>query len=184
VSGGAIVLTMRRTSTTFDEIVMIAGGARGYHTGAWNIAPEHPPATQYLYGLLPYLAGAHYATETGAHELAERRGDFRYRYRYGAFFFSSSGNDPERMAFLGRLPAALCALLLVTLGFAFARRHYGDGAGLLAATLVAFLPDVLAHGGDAYNDLPVALAYFFAAWPIQEVERPPSIATAVAPGLS
>jgi len=58
VSGGAIVLAMRRTSTTFDEIVMVAGGARGYQTGVWNLAPEHPPATQYLYGLLPYLAGA------------------------------------------------------------------------------------------------------------------------------
>src|SRR5213080_1460594 len=78
VSGGAIVLAMRRTSTTFDEIVMIAGGARGYHTGAWNIAPEHPPVTQYLYGLLPYLAGAHYPNEAGAGEAAGRHGDFRY----------------------------------------------------------------------------------------------------------
>ena len=184
VSGGAIVLAMRRTSTTFDEIVMIAGGARGYETGAWNMAPEHPPVTQYLYGLLPYLAGVHYPDETGAGGAAGRQGDFRYRFRYAQLFFSSSGNSPERVAFLGRLPAALCALLLATLSFAFACRHYGDGAGLLAATLVAFLPDVLAHGGVAYNDLPVALSYFFALWRIDEAIRRPSTARGVGAGLA
>ena len=184
VSGGAIVLAMRRTSTTFDEVVMIAGGARGYETGAWNLAPEHPPVTQYLYGLLPYLSGAHYPDEAGVRELAARRGDFRYRYRYAQLFFSGGGNGPERMAFLGRLPAALCALLLAILAFAFARRHYGDGAGLLAATLVAFLPDVLAHGGVAYEDVPVTLAYFFALWRIDDALRRPSTARAVGAGLA
>src|SRR5207249_273045 len=70
------------------------------------------------------------------------------------------------------------------LAFAFARRHYGAGAGLLAATLVAFLPDVLAHGGVAYNDLPVALGYFFALWLIDENLRRPSTARGVGAGLA
>src|SRR5207247_481311 len=47
-----------------------------------------------------------------------------------------------------------------------------------------FLPDVLAHGGVAYNDLPVALAYFFALWRIDEVVRRPSIAPAAGAGLA
>jgi len=182
VSGGAIVLAMRRTSTTFDEIVMIAGGARGYHTGAWNIVREHPPVTQYVYGLLPYLAGAQYPDEAGMTEATQRR--IGYRYHYAELFFWTGVNDPERMAFLGRLPAALCALLLAAIAFAFTRRHYGAGAGLLAATLVAFLPDVLAHGGVAYNDVPVALGYFFALWRIDEVVRRPSTARAVGAGLA
>ena len=33
LSVGATVLATRRTSTTFDEIVLIAGGARGYEIG-------------------------------------------------------------------------------------------------------------------------------------------------------
>jgi dolichyl-phosphate-mannose-protein mannosyltransferase len=182
VSGGAIVLAMRRTSTTFDEIVMIAAGARGYQTGAWTIAPEHPPVTQYLYGLLPYLAGARYPDEAGVSEAMRRH--LGYRYHYAQLFFWSGVNDPERMAFLGRLPAALCALLLAALAFAFARRHYGDGAGLLAATLVAFLPDVLAHGGVAYNDVPIALAYFFALWRVDAAIRRPGLALAVGAGVA
>jgi 4-amino-4-deoxy-L-arabinose transferase-like glycosyltransferase len=182
VSGSAIVLAMRRTSTTFDEIIMIAGGARGYHTGAWNIAPEHPPLTQYLYGLLPYLLGAKYPDETALP--GPERGDMRFRYGYAQRFFGSGVNDPERMAFLGRLPAALCALLLAGVAFAFTRRHYGDGAGLLAATLVAFLPDVLAHGGVAYNDVPVALTYCFALWRLDDAIRRPVPARAVGAGIA
>src|SRR5207245_3855347 len=92
VSGGAIVLAMRRTSTTFDEVVMIAGGARGYQTGAWNIAPEHPPVTQYLYGLLPYLAGARQPDERRGGGAAGGRGEFRWRFRYAQLFLASSGS--------------------------------------------------------------------------------------------
>ena len=63
VSSGATLLAMRRTSTTFDEIVLMAAGARGYTTGKWDLAPEHPPLTQYLYGLPVYLTRPHYPQE-------------------------------------------------------------------------------------------------------------------------
>ena len=182
VSGSAIVLAMSRSSTTFDEIVMIAGGARGYQTGAWNLAPEHPPFTQYMYGLLPYLAGTRLPDESGV--APEARAAAGYRYRYAQVFFWGAGNDPELVAFLGRLPSAMCALLLIALAFAFVRRHYGAQAGLLAATLVAFLPDVLAHGGVAYNDMPIALAYFAALWRLDEAVRRPSIGNAAWAGLT
>jgi hypothetical protein len=181
-SGSATILAMRRTSTTFDEIVMIAGGARGYHSGDWKIAPEHPPFTQYLYGFLPYVAGVTYPDESGIPErMRAARG---YRYRYAQVFFGGAGNNPELVAFLGRLPSALCALLLALLAFVFVRRSYGDRAGLLAAAFVAFLPDLLAHGGVAYNDVPITLAYFFALWRIDEAVRSPTPARAVGAGAA
>jgi hypothetical protein len=48
VSGTAIVAAMRSNSTTFDEIVFIAAGARGYDTGRFDLAPDHPPLMQYV----------------------------------------------------------------------------------------------------------------------------------------
>ena len=54
--------------------------------------------------------------------------------------------------------AVIMALGLILVTFLFTRRHWGDPAALLAAALVAFLPDVLGHGGVAYSDLPVTLA--------------------------
>ena len=174
VSGGAITLAMRRTSTTFDETILVAGGARGYQSGDWSLAPEHPPLTQYLYGLLPHLTGPKYPDE----------GVFgKERYRYSSAFFFGVGNDPERMAFLGRLPAVACALLLVVVVFYTTRRRFGDPAALLAAAMVAFLPDVLAHGGVAYNDVPVALAIFSALYLADAAIRQPTIWKGAAFGI-
>ena len=168
--GSATVGAMRRTSTTFDEIVFMAGGARGFETGRFDLAPEHPPLMQYLYGLPIFLAGAQYPEEAADPPLS----NLGYRYGYAQEFMWRAGNDPERVAFLARLMSALLALLLVGVTYAFARRVMGRGAALLAAALVAFLPDVLAHGGVAYNDLPLALFFVAALWGIDEAVRVPS----------
>src|SRR5688572_18356241 len=142
---------MRRTSTTFDEIVMMAAGARGFHTGQWDLAPEHPPLVQYLYGLPVFLAQPEYPDETGVQPAVKQR--MIYRYSYAQEFFFKDGVPTQRLAFLGRIPAALISLSLIALAFFFTRRAAGDRAAVLAAMLVAFLPDLLAHGGIAYNDV-------------------------------
>lgn len=174
----AIALAMRHTSTTFDEIVMIAGGARGYETGQWNIAPEHPPLTQYLYGLPVYLSRPAFPDEAPA-AISAAPG---YRYRYAQDFFWRAGNDPERAAWLGRIPAVLMALMLVAVTYGMTRSLGGSAAGLLAATLVAFTPDVLAHGGVAYNDIPVTLLMLSALFVIDRTLRTPTLLLAVASG--
>jgi 4-amino-4-deoxy-L-arabinose transferase-like glycosyltransferase len=181
-SSGLTMAAMRRTSTTFDEIVMIAAGARGYETARWQIALEHPPFTQYMYGLLPYLAGAKYPSETGVPEQTQRQ--IGYRYLYAQTFFWNMGNHPEKLAFLGRLPAVLCAVLLMLTVFAFTRRHYGAAAGVVAAGIVAFTPDVLAHGGVAYNDIPIAFAFFLATWLLDTAIRTPTVSHAVFAGAA
>ena len=178
----AMVTAMRTTSTTFDEIVMIAGGARGYDTGDWTLAPEHPPFTQYMYGLLPHISGVNYPDETGV-DPASRQG-MGFRYRYAQTFFWGSGNNPEAVAFLGRLPSLFCALALTFVVFGFIRKHYGDQAGLLGASLIAFMPDVLAHGGVAYNDMPITLAYVLALLLIDRAIRSAEPKHAIIAGLA
>jgi hypothetical protein len=168
----ATATAMRATSTTFDEIVFISAGARGYATGSFDLAPDHPPLMQYIYGLPAALAGAALPDESGV--AADEPRHPGYRYRYASRFFWEAGNDPERAAFLGRIPAVIMAAGLVLVTFFFTRRHWGSHTALLAAALVAFLPDVLAHGGVAYSDLPVTLAIMAAAWAIDETVRSPS----------
>lgn len=173
---------MRRTSTTFDEIVMMAGGARGYETGDWKIAPEHPPFTQYLYGLPVFLSGPEYPDESWATEQVKQAAG--YRYEYSRRFFFRSGNDPERLAMLGRLPAVLSGVALLLLVFTFTRRAAGSAAALLATWVTAFLPDLLAHGGVAYNDVPVTAALLGAAWALDEVIRSPSVKRGLLAGFA
>ena len=178
IIAGTITGAMRRTSTTFDEIVLVAGGARGYETGRFDLAPEHPPLMQYVYGLPVFLAGPSYPVEAEA-----TPPDFGYRYTYAREFFWRSGNDPERLAFLGRLMAVLCAVLLVLVTYGFAAPRIGRPPALLAALLVGLLPDVLAHGGVAYNDVPLALAFVASVWAFDAAARRPSWRNGAAAGL-
>jgi 4-amino-4-deoxy-L-arabinose transferase-like glycosyltransferase len=180
LAGGVITAAMRHTSPTFDEIVFVAGGVRGFNTGQFDLAPDHPPLMQYVYGFPVWLAGADLPDES--HVSAELRALPGYRYMYSALFYFGGANDPERIAFLGRLPAVLMALALVLLVFLFVRSRWGDGPALLAALLVAFLPDVLAHGGIAYNDVPVTLTLFAGAWAIDSALRSGTAARALLAG--
>lgn len=180
-SAGLTVAAARHNSTTFDEIIPMAGGARGWRLGDWEIQPEHPPLMNYVYGLPIYLSGPSWPPEPApVPEMGEALG---FRYAYGRWLFWTSGNDPERLAFLGRLPATLFAMALTLLAFAFVRRHYGPGAGLLAALLVAFTPDVLAHGGVAYNDILLAPLYLGGVWALDAAARRPSWRTGLLAGV-
>lgn len=179
VSTSATILAMRRTSTTFDELVLISAGARGLETGKFELAPDHPPMMQYVYGLPVYLSQPNYPSDEGFDT-----GQIGYRYHQARTFFWDSGNDPERLAFLGRLPAAIIALLLVLATYGFTRRAVGTNAALLAATLVAFLPDVLAHGGVSYNDVPLTLTYLLAVWALDRVIRTPDWRSALLAGAA
>lgn len=178
LSTTAIIGAMRRTSPTFDEIVLVAGGARGWETGVFDLAPDHPPLMQYVYGLPVFLSGVNLPEEAPS----EIRNAAGYRYPYAQAFYYQVGNDPERVSFLGRLPAALIAAALVLATWFVTRARWGTGAGLVAAALVAFLPDVLAHGGVAYNDLPLALCYLAGVFAIDRAVRDPSLASGVAAG--
>jgi len=181
VSGSAIVGAMRRTSPTFDEIVLVAGGARGFATGTFDLAPDHPPLMQYLYGLPVWLSDPTLPDESTVS--AQVRAQPGYRYKYASAFYWAVGNDPERVSFLGRLPAVAIALLLTIVVFLYTRRFWGDAAGLTAAALTAFMPDVLAHGGVAYNDVPIALAILAAGWAVDETVRHPALHRGMLAGL-
>ncbi|MEX0890712.1 MAG: glycosyltransferase family 39 protein [Gemmatimonadota bacterium] len=182
-SMAATLLAARRTSTTFDEIVMVAGGARGYATGAWDLAPEHPPLVQYLYGLPVHLLAA--PTLPSASQMAEaERAAMSYRYHYAQTFYWKTGNDPERIAFLGRILAVLMVGLLTLATFLLTRPALGPWPALVAAALVAFLPDVVAHGGVAYNDLPAALTYLLAVYALDAAVRRPTQRRGVLAGLA
>ncbi len=159
---------MLRNSTTFDEILFPAAGARGFHTGDFRLVVDHPPIMQYVYGFPVWLAGARYPAEEPEHW------DYALRYPYAQAFYWGAGNSPERIAAGARTIAVLLGTLLVFATFALSRRTLGDGAALLAATLVAFLPDVLAHSGISYNDVPLALALFVAVHLVDRAARSPT----------
>ena len=173
VSAAATVGAMRRTSITFDETFMIPSGAYGYQTGKFDVI-QHPPVMQYVYGLPVFLAHPRFPPgygETPGHGPEMGPWPRGAEFFFGQLFLWRMGNDPEALAFRARLMAVAVAAGLALTTFVIARRRWGAGAALIAAWLVAFLPDTLAHGGVAYNDVPSALAMFAAAFVIDRAVR-------------
>lgn len=177
VAATATLLAATRTSLTFDEITLMSGGARGLTSGRYDLVPDHPLLAQYAYGAAALLAGAIPPADPGD---AAVQG---FRWQYAQRLLFASGSHTLRIAFAARILSCACGALLVLLVFAYTRRLLGPGTGLLAAALVAFLPDLLAHGGVAYNDLPLALLYFVGGWAAERLARDPGARTGALAGL-
>lgn len=176
-AGAAMTTAAVRTSTTFDEIVLVSSGVRVLEHGGVPLAVDQPPLASYLYAF-PVWASRPALPDENA-----RSWDYDLRWEYARDLYFRLGNDPRRVALLGRSVAILMALGLVALAFAWGRRIAGPGAGLLAGGLTAFLPDLLAHGAVAYNDVPLALAFLAALWALDALVRRPGVGKGIVAGL-
>jgi hypothetical protein len=157
----------QRTSATFDEIILVSGGVRGLATGRWEMVTDQPPLMMYLYGA---------AARPAADELPpeDREWLFDDRWDYARALFFDLGNDTDELLRRARAVGSVLAGLTVGAAGAFGWWIGGPAAGVVAAAVTAFLPDVLAHGGVAYNDLPLALAFLLAVWGMDAFVRRPT----------
>ncbi len=159
---------MAHTSATFDEIVLVAGGVRGVERGAWDMVTDQPPVMMYAYGEAARTASPRLPPEAG------RTWSFEQRWTYARTLFFRLGNDPVRLLDRARWVGVALVGLLVLLAALYAGWAAGPVAAGLTAVMVAATPDVLAHGGVAYNDLPLALAFLLAVWALDATVRRPS----------
>lgn len=159
---------MLRTSATFDEIVFMSVGARALETGDYSMVDDHPRLPQYLFGIPAHLVADHYPPEDG-------RWSWISRYHYSRAFLWGVGNHPERIIMVARLVGLAFGIAMVLGVFFFSRRHLGEGGALFAAALTAFVPDVLAHSGVAYNDVPLAFAFLAGVYVIDAAVRRPTV---------
>jgi hypothetical protein len=158
---------MLRTSTTFDEIVFSAVGARGIRLGDFTFVNDHPRLAQYMFGLPVYLSIDHYPVEAG-------QWNWLSRYHYARALIWGVGNNSEQVVMVARLVGLAFGTLTVLATYFLSRRHLGAGAALFAAALVAFLPDVLAHSGVAYNDIPLAFGVLVSVYALDNAVRNPA----------
>lgn len=140
---------MRLLSATFDENTHLPSGYTYLQTGEIRLNPQHPPLIKLLCAL-PLLA---LRPRLNLQDPAWRSNPpdewtFGYRFLYG--------NDADRLLFWGRLPVVLLSLLLAFYCSIWARRLFGDGAGLVALALCAFSPTVIAHARLVTFDVGLA----------------------------
>jgi len=134
---------------TFDEEFHIAGAYAYVRTGSLAMQQNHPLLVSILSGLplllMPEL--------TPPEEI--RHWDDAYLFHFADNLFWRLGHDVDKMLFLARFPIILLGTLLGVFVFRWAQELYGSRAGLLAAGLYAFAPNLLAHTRLVTTDLLV-----------------------------
>src|SRR5579864_2279727 len=161
-----IVSTYNITPQAFDEMCHVAAGIELLDRHTYKLDPVHPPLARIAIGLPLYLAGARYPKLPAVDHV------ITYTDVGNAILYGDAGEGLEhyihtlRLARLGVLPVFVFGTILVYL---WARREYGEFAGVMAAFFFTTMPNVLAFSSIAYTDIvaaitQVACLFAFVEW--------------------
>lgn len=168
VSSFLMMISSTKESQTTDEAIHLFAGYTYLKEGDFRLDPEHPPLLKELAALPLFLNQKIHYSLNGLWEQADKfyYDSWREARILGEEFFYLSGNNPNQMLFLGRIPFIVLTLILGVFVYFWAEKLYGQKAGLLAMILTLFCPNILAHGHLINTDLGLTLfillsVYFF-----------------------
>lgn len=152
VTVGRVVLSYAHTAQAFDEPIHVGAALELLDKGTYTSDPVHPPLSRIAIGLPLYLAGERYPSAS----LPDQNS-------VGDAILNDSGRYSRNLelARLGVLPFLLLGCVVV---FLWARREYGDFAGVMALVMFTTLPIVLAFSSIAYTDIVAASTQAAALW--------------------
>lgn len=149
-----------RTSPVVDEPAHILAAYRYWECSDYGINPEHPPLTKLLATApLMWRDLAVPDTGCGTQITAKIPG-----FVQGNMFLVQNGVDDIVVS--ARLSAALISLFLAVLVFLAAREMFGFWAGVTAFGLLAFDPNIIAHGSLVTTDMAITATAFAAVYAI------------------
>ena len=167
-----------RTSSTVDESPHILAGHRHWQCGDFGINPEHPP-------LLKLLATAPLNFQTLVEppwDCGSKLTSKQESFLYGSKFISQNGVDA--IVVPARLSAALMSLLLAALVFAAAWQMFGRWEALTALALLAFEPNLIAHGTLVTTDMALTATAFGAVFALYRFCQKPNVFRFILVGLA
>jgi len=175
------VTSVRQKSNTYDEIAHLTRGYSYFLTGDFRLGPPHPPLAHYWAALPGLGMNVKFPPQLVAEEYL---GDWRQSDMWAIgrqfFYYAKIGNAEiiDALLFRGRAMIALGSVALGLVTYFWSRRLFGFSGGLLALTLYAFSPTMLAHGRLVTTDLAAALffiASLAAVWWLLHHLRPLSV---------
>jgi 4-amino-4-deoxy-L-arabinose transferase-like glycosyltransferase len=158
----AMLTAARAQTPTTDEPVYVSTAAVYLQQHSLRYNPEHPPLGKLIIGAGLMFAHPHLDPAFTGDQSA-----------LGRHLLYEAGNDPWRLMLWARLPMIIMTLLIGLVVFAFARDLVGPVGGLLALTLYAFSPDLIAHGSLATLDVPAAGFLLASVWSLWRARRQP-----------
>jgi 4-amino-4-deoxy-L-arabinose transferase-like glycosyltransferase len=167
-----------RTSVTIDEPVHILAGHRYLQCGDFGVNTEHPP-------LLKLLAASPLIGRTFIEPYEECGSKINYRSeetRSGMLFLSKNGIDS--IVVPTRLAASLMSLLLAVLVFLATREMFGRWASVVALGLLAFEPNLIAHGSVVTTDMALTTMMFAAVYALYRYLKKPGVFRFLVVGLA
>ena len=147
-----IGLTWPVFSQIIDEPAHIAAGMQWLDAPPYRVDLAHPPLGRVAGAIGPFLAGARYSKNANFMDVGM---DVLYRNRGYRQMLS--------LARMGTLPFFILAAIVTA---SWARRLFGDAAGLAAALLLTNEPNMLAHSGLATNDAAATATTIAAAYAV------------------
>jgi len=150
-----MLLSVRQESQTADEAHNLFAGYLYLTAGDFSAGSAHPPLAKDV-SALPLLALRPRVPPMPRSEA------FSINLQDGRIFLYS--NHAEQMLFAARAAMTIFPLLLALMVFAATREMFGAAPALIALTLTAFEPNILAHGPLATNDAALAACLFAAVY--------------------
>ena len=158
-------LSVSRESPTWDEGDHIFAGYWSLTHKDFGLNPEHPPLVKML-AATPLLSMPLKVPEV------RNRFFMHEAFLDGKEFLFS--NDADRMMFRARITASILTVLLALLVFLAAREFFGTGAAFIALTLIAFEPNLLAHGARVTTDAGLSCFMFATIYAFYRYVKAPS----------
>ena len=176
--GAGLLSVVWRKALTADEFYHVPAGYYHLTQGEFRLNTEHPPLFKML-AALPLLFLGVDAPPPRDDPAAEPRA--RTEETLAAFWRANTARF-ERIAFWSRVPAVLVTLALGWLVYAYARRLFGRRAALVAVTLYAFEPTMLAHGRVVQTAVPAAFSSLLFVYALHSSRDGPTTRRALALG--
>jgi hypothetical protein len=150
-----VLSSYSHTAQTFDEPTHIGAALELLDKGTYTLDPVHPPLARIAIGLPLYISGERYPNLSSP--------DSQNATTVGNAILNDSGHYQRNLnlARLGVLPFLMLGCGVV---FLWARREYGDFAGVAAIAVFTTLPIVLAFSSTAYTDIVAASMQVTAFW--------------------
>jgi hypothetical protein len=164
---GQMVLSAVHKAPTYDEQGYIARGYAYVKLGDLHIRIGTPILLNAL-NALPLLALPDVRLPTDVPSWLGT--DF---HPIGTQFMWRTNDKADQILFLASVPTMMLALLLAVFVYRWARALFGPWGGLLALTLCAFDPNLIAHGRLTTTDLgSTALLFIATFWAWRLLSRP------------
>lgn len=188
------VLVSFQESTTMDEKAHIPAGYSYVRYQDMRINPEHPPLLKDFAGLAllplnPAMPKSDPLWESGDWLDLNQFPEGKARtwglaqWAFGDKLLHQNGNDANMITFWARFPFILVSLLLGFFIFRWTKELAGTIAGLFAALLYFFDPNIIGHSHYVTTDIGIAAFIFFAFYYFVRFLKDPSPKNIIWSGL-